>query len=120
MEDSEKPLRTTSFIVHATRGVIRDQRTRRLAMLVCLSGALLLLIAGFTVLQTWLNPREHPWPFVLFWVACGWLTFSAMLLALFDMLMLRLEARRQQRALRQRAGESAPAAEPSPSGTLDP
>src|SRR5437879_6583964 len=96
----EKRLRTTSFVVHATRGVIRDQNTRRKAMLLML--ALLLLISGFTFLQPALNPQEHPWRVILFWIVCIWLTFTAMLLALFDLLVLRLEARRVERALREK------------------
>src|SRR5438128_10532014 len=98
----EKRLRTTSFAVHATRGVIRDQNIRRKAMLFLLALALLLLISGFTFLQTALNPREHPWRVILFWIVCIWLTFTALLLALFDLLVLRLQARRTERALREK------------------
>jgi len=98
----EKRLRTTSFVVHATRGLIGDQNTRRKAMLVLLMLALLLLISGFTFLQPALNPQEHPWRVILFWIVCIWLTFTAMLLALFDLLLLRLQARRAGRALREK------------------
>ena len=100
----EKRLRTTSFVVHATRGLIRDQTTRRKAMLFLLMLALLLLIAGFIFLQPALNPREHPWRVILFWIVCIWLTFTALLLALFDLLVLRLQARRAERALREKFG----------------
>ena len=102
----EKRLRTTSFIVHATRGVIRDQNTRRKAMLFLLVLALLLLISGFTFLQSALNPQEHPWRVILFWIVCIWLTFTALLLALFDLLVLRLQARRADRALREKLRSS--------------
>ena len=104
MENSpdEKHLQTTSFVAHATRGVIRDQKTRRKAMLFLLALALLLLIAGFTFLQTALNPREHPWRVIFFWIVCIWLTFTALLLALFDLLVVRLQARRAERALREK------------------
>jgi len=98
----EKQLRTTSFVVYATRGVIRDQVTRCKPMLSLLELALLLLIAGFTFLQPALNPQEHPWRVIFFWIVCVWLTFTAMLLALFDLLVLRLQARRTERALRER------------------
>jgi uncharacterized membrane protein len=98
----EKELERVSFIVHATRGMIRDQRTRRKAMAFLLALAVLMLLAGFTVLQSFMNPREHPWFVILFWVACVWLTFTALLLALFDLLIVRLEARRAQRALREK------------------
>jgi hypothetical protein len=106
MENSpdQKNLQTTSFVVHATRGVIRDQNTRRKAMLALLVLALLLLISGFTFLQPALNPQEHPWRVILFWIVCIWLTFTALLLALFDLLVLRLQARRTERALREKLG----------------
>ncbi len=98
----EKDLHAVSFVVHATRGLIRDQNTRRKAMLFLLMLALLLLILGFTFLQPALNPQEHPWCVIFFWIVCIWLTFTALLLALFDLLVLRLQARRAERALRER------------------
>ena len=98
----EKQLQATSFIVHATRGVLRDQRMRRKAMVALLGIAVLLLIAGLTILQPLLNPHEHPWFVIFFWIACVWFTLTAALLALFDLLLLRLEARRIQRELREK------------------
>src|SRR5947207_9012902 len=98
----EKNLETASFVVHATRGLIRDQRTRRKAMVVLLALAVLMLVVGFTVFQSALNPREHPWFVILFWLACVWLTFTALLLAIFDLIVIRSETRRAQRALRQK------------------
>jgi RsiW-degrading membrane proteinase PrsW (M82 family) len=104
MENSseQKDLQTVSFVVHATRCVIRKQNTRRKATLFLLALALVLLILGFTFLQPALNPHEHPWRVILFWIVCICLTFTAMLLALFDLLVLRLEVRRAQRALREK------------------
>jgi uncharacterized membrane protein len=98
----EKPLQTTSFVIHATRGLIRDQRTRRKAMVFLLALAVLMLLAGFTILQPALNPHEHPWFVILFWIGCVWLTFTAFLLAIFDLLIIRLEARKAQRALQEK------------------
>jgi biotin transporter BioY len=98
----EKELDSVSFIVHATRGVIRDQQTRRKAMAILLALAVLMLLAGFTVLQSFMNPREHPWFVILFWVTCVWLTFTAVLLALFDLLIIRLDARRARRVIREK------------------
>ena len=110
MEPKEKQLRARSFIVHATRGVIRDQRTRRKAMALLLGVAVLLLISGFTFLAPVLNPHEHPWLVILFWVVCVWLTFTATLVAIFDLLAVRLEAKRAEQALREklRSERSAP------------
>jgi len=101
-QPEEKNLETVSFVVHATRGVIRQKRTRRKAMVACLAVAFLMLLAGFSVFQTVLNPHEHPWIVIGFWIVCVWLTFTATLLAIFDLLIIRSEARRAQRALRER------------------
>src|SRR5205823_7954594 len=90
----------TSLIVHATRGIIRDRSTRRKTMFILLVVALILLVSGSTFLQSTLNPRERPAWFMLYWLMCAWLTLTAMLLAIFDLLTLRLEARMAQRALR--------------------
>jgi len=98
---NEKPLRTVSFVVHAARGVIRNQNARRKAMFVILAGALVLLFCGSTFLQSVLNPREHPDWFIFVWAVCAWLALTAMLLAVFDLLMIRLQARKTQRELRE-------------------
>ena len=91
-------------MVHATRGVIRDPRARRKMMLALLAGAIVVLLCGLTFLQPALSPQEHPWRVIIFWMACIWLTLTALLLAIFDLLMLRMEARRAERALRERLG----------------
>ena len=93
-------MRGTSFVVHATRGVIRDQTARRKTMFILLVVALVLLFAGSTLLHSTLNPRAHPVWFIFYWLVCGWLTVTAMLLALFDLLVVRAQARKAQRLLR--------------------
>ena len=105
MSSPEKNLRKTSFIVHATRGLIRDQSTRRKAMSVLIVLAVGMLIAGSTVLRDVLNPREHAVRFILFWLACAWLTITALLLALFDALMVRAQGRAARKILRQEVAE---------------
>ena len=101
-EPEEKPLRTASFVVHATRGVIRDQKTRRKAMFALVAIAFLFVVAGVLFLQSPLDPRAHPVWFILFWAACGWLTLTAILLAVFDLLMVKMEARKTERSLREK------------------
>ena len=110
MDDSpnEKDLHSVSFVVHATRGIIRDQSTRRKAMAFLLGIAVLLLISGLTFLQPVLNPHEHPWLVILFWIVCVWLTFTATLLAFLDLLLVRLQARRAQRELREKLKSISP------------
>jgi protein-S-isoprenylcysteine O-methyltransferase Ste14 len=102
----EKPLRTTSFIIHATRGVIRDPNMRRKTMFALLIAALVFLFFGSTFLQSTLNPREHPFWFIFFWLVCAWLTVTAMLLAIFDMLLVRAAARKAERILRQQISQT--------------
>ena len=55
-----------------------------------------MLMVGTTIAATWLV--ERPLLFIVFWFACGWLTITAVLLAVFDMLLVRkagIAARRQ-------------------------
>ena len=97
----EKRLRMAPFIMHATRGVIRDQRVRRRTMGILLIVAVIMIATGTFALGAWLDPREHRALFLFFWLACAWLTITALLLALLDLLILRVEARRGREALRE-------------------
>ncbi len=99
MADEPARLRIVSFALHAARGLIRDQSTRRRAMLITLVVALILLFAGTTLLQPVLSAREHPGWFILFWLACAWLTLTSLLLALFDLLMVRAQTRAARKIL---------------------
>jgi len=103
---NDKPVRAISFVVHATRGVIRDRQVRRKTMFVLLIVALLLLFCGSTFLQSILSPRERPGWFIFFWAVCAWFAVTAMLLAVFDLLMLRVEARKAQRTLHEKFAQS--------------
>jgi hypothetical protein len=69
-------------------------RLRRLSFGL-LTAALLLLVAGLTVLQ----PRLRGWGFVLYWLACFGLASLALLVALLDLLVVRLRASAARRAL---------------------
>jgi biotin transporter BioY len=102
MADEPARLRIVSFVIHSARGVIRDQSTRRWVMFITLVIAMLMLFCGTTVLQPLLSPREHPGWFLLFWLACAWLTLTALLLALFDLLMLRARDRIARKTLREK------------------
>ena len=97
----EKRLEVAPFAVHATRGVLRDPSARRKTMALLLAGALVLIALGLFGTKTWLEPHEHPVRFILFWFACGWITLTALLLALLDLLLLRAQARRNRRAMRE-------------------
>lgn len=99
MNEPPKRLRTGSFAVHATRGIIRDRGFRRKTIAVLLTAAALMVIAGSTVLQGPLDPREGAGWFVIYWLVCAWLTFTALLLGLYDLLIVRAEGRAARRAL---------------------
>ena len=97
----EKKLRIGPFAAHSARGLIRDQTTRRWAMFATLLAAMVMLFLGSTFLQPLLNAREHPGWFILFWLACAWLTLSALGLAIFDLLLVRAQSRAAKRELRE-------------------
>jgi hypothetical protein len=111
----QKRLRIAPFSIHATRGLLRDERSRRKTMALSLLVAVIMLVAGLTVLRPWLNPHEHPWRFILFWFACAWVTLLSLLLALLDMLLIRAQARAARKAIRegfpQRVRSDSPAGE---------
>lgn len=98
----EKRLEVAPFTLQATRGVLRDPKARRKTMAVLLAFALALIGVGLLGAKTWLEPHEHPVRFILFWLSCGWITVTALLLALLDVLLLRAQARRAQKELRER------------------
>src|SRR5437763_15085303 len=96
------------FTIHDTRGLLRDERSRRKTMAVSLLVAVLMLMAGLTVLRSWLNPHEHPWRFILFWFACAWETILVLLLALLDMLLIRAQARAAGKLFREKFSNGKP------------
>src|SRR3954453_21686838 len=113
MEDRppEKRLRVAPFAIHATRGLLRDQKSRRRTRAVSIAVALILSVAGLTVFRSWLDPHEHPWRFIFFWLACAWETVLAVLLALFDLLLMRAQERAARKALREQMQPDPPEGE---------
>lgn len=105
------------FTIHATRGLLRDQQSRRKTMAVSVIIALVLVIAGLTIFRPWLDPHEHPWRFILYWLACAWETVLVLLLALFDLLLVRAQARAAEKAFREQV--SKPPAQGSSDETED-
>src|ERR1041385_914217 len=98
---NEKKLRFVSFAIHATRGLVRDQRTRRKTMFWIVIAAVLMLFCGATFLAPSLDPHIRPGWFILYWLACAWITVTAVLLALLDLLLVRTQAQMERRALAQ-------------------
>lgn len=93
------PHQKASWIKLIVLGVIRDQKTRHNAMFVLLVIALLMLFCGSTFFHESL--RARPFWFLLFWAACSWLTISAAMLAIYDLLVVRLQKRLADRVLRE-------------------
>lgn len=96
---NEKKLRVASFAIHATRGLLRDQSARRWTMFALVCAALVLLSCGATFLAPVLDPRSRPGWFISYWFVCAWITATAALLAVFDLLLVRAQARAVKRAL---------------------
>ncbi len=85
------------FIIQISKGLIRDQRVRRTLMFYDVLAVLVLTFFGSTFLAPWL--REHVWFFLGYWGLCAWLTLLAALLAVYDMVRLRLDEKRARRQL---------------------
>ena len=73
-------------------------------MAISLIIAVALLVAGLTVLRPWLDPHEHPWRFILYWLVCAWETVLVLLLALFDLLLVRAQTRAARKLLSEQFG----------------
>jgi hypothetical protein len=95
------------FTVQVTRGLLRDERSRRRIMGFSLLVAMVMLVAGLTVLRPWLNPHEHPWRFIFYWFVCAWETLLMLLLAFLDLLLIRAQARAARRAIREEFSKKA-------------
>jgi len=104
----EKRLAVAPFTIHAAKGLIRDPKMRRGMMAISIVLAAIMLVIGLTGLRSWLNPHEHPWRFSLFWFVCAWQTTLAILLALFDLLLTRVQERDARRALREEIAAKIP------------
>lgn len=97
--------RSPSALALLARAILLDPQHRRGAMFYCIIAASVMVVLGGLWLFDWL--RSSVWLFAGYWLLCAWLTLLAVLLALFDLLILRRQARRVRRELRERilAGE---------------
>jgi protein-S-isoprenylcysteine O-methyltransferase Ste14 len=95
----QRNLRIASFATHATRGILRDEQTRRKVMFGTIFMAVVMLFCGATFLAPVLDPRIRLGWFVVYWLVCAWITVTAVLLAIFDLLLARAQGRTAGRAL---------------------
>jgi hypothetical protein len=91
-------LNNRQFIIQVCKGLIRHHRARRTLMFYSVLIAIILAFAGATFL--WPLLRDHPLLFLGYWAACVWITFLAVMLALYDMAKVRDEGRRERQRLR--------------------
>ena len=87
-----------SFILLISQGILRDRTQRRTMLFWIVAAALAQLAVGVIVLDAWL--LANPVVFLLYWGACFWLTITSLLLALYDLLAVRVEARRERERLK--------------------
>jgi hypothetical protein len=90
----------TSFpwIRRLARYLVIHQAGRRSAMFYLLAIALGFVLVGGILFPGWL--RARPMVFIFFWLACASLTLIALVLACFDLILVRVASRVAQRALR--------------------
>lgn len=99
---NEKKLRLLSFATHSARGLVRDQTMRRKAMFLVVIIALVMLFCGATFLAPVLDPHARPGWFIFYWLVCAWITATAALLAVFDLLIVRTKSRAGRSTLAQK------------------
>lgn len=90
-------MNNAKFIIQVCKGLIRSHRARRTLMFYNVLVLLILIFLGSTVFWSW--RVDHRLLFVVYWFACMWLTLLAILLAIYDMARVRLDARRARRQL---------------------
>jgi uncharacterized membrane protein YbhN (UPF0104 family) len=105
-------LNDLQFIIQVCKGLVRHHRARRTLMFYTVLFAIILAFAGSTVL--WPLLRNHPFIFLGYWAVCVTITFLAVLLALYDMVKIREEGRRERQRLREEYLESIKIASPAP------
>ncbi len=81
-----------------TKGIVRDRQSRRTVLFFVILAAMGMAFAGAVLLDGWLS--AHPVGFLIYWGACLWLTFLSMLLAVHDLLMVRLATHRERQRLK--------------------
>ncbi|MGB8353714.1 MAG: hypothetical protein WCD79_07505 [Chthoniobacteraceae bacterium] len=87
------------LVIQLTKALIHDQHARRTAMFGIVCVALVGLFAGTTFLSGYLS--ENPVTFLAYWAVCAWLTMAAVLLAIFDLMAMRMQLRREKRRLKE-------------------
>lgn|SRR5471032_2742662 len=86
------------WIRRLARFLVIHQAARRSTMFYLLVTALGFVLVGGILVPSWL--RARPMVFIFFWLTCASLTLIALVLACFDLILVRVASRVAQRALR--------------------
>ena len=86
------------WIRRLARFLVMHQAGRRSTMFYLLATALAFVLVGGILFPDWL--RARPMYFLWFWLICACLTLIALVLACFDLILVRVASRVAQRALR--------------------
>ncbi|HWL52973.1 MAG TPA: hypothetical protein VNQ90_11095 [Chthoniobacteraceae bacterium] len=89
---------TLAMIIAISRGIAYDLRMRRSVLFFVILAAMLMAFGGAVLFDAWL--MERPLLFIFYWLACAWLVVLSILMALFDMLLLRRAALEEERRLK--------------------
>ncbi len=89
-----------ALVLAITTGIAREQAVRRRVMLILTLAALVMLFVGSVFL--WNVFVQHPLVFALYWLACGWVTVCVILLAIYDLILVFAQARKDRIAAKKR------------------
>ena len=90
--------RVLRLVLLFTKGILRDPKVRRTVMFYIMLVALVMLFVGVAFIpDQW--ARNHVWLFICYWLVCAWFTVAAMLLAVFDILLIRAGNRIRRRQM---------------------
>ncbi len=85
------------FVLQISKGIIRDPLIRRRVMFIVVAAALIMLFSGATFLAPHID--KNLLLFLGYWGACAWLTILSILMAMYDLLMVRAKTRQEEREL---------------------
>ena len=90
------------WLVLYTRGLILDQSLRHWTMFYVVVADMLMVFVGDVFLGAWLDYHQHLARFTFYWLIVAWLTILAALLAVYDLILVRVQHRLLRRQLRER------------------
>jgi len=92
--------RFATLCIAIATGIARDRSQRRRAMLALTVITLVVLFVGVVFL--WNTFPAHPIFFAIYWLACGWFAICMCLLAIYDLLSVVRQGRREREEMRRR------------------